>query len=143
MIGIGISTGECLHGHPRGRRPAEVRGRGCDAVNLAARVEGLTRHLGTLLITEQTRDALTDPGAFALRYVDRVQVKGLNKSTNLYEVLDGLGAAERERKQTTAGAGRARSRSTRRATSRARRRRSTRSLASTPTTAPSVGTARG
>lgn len=100
-IGIGINTGECLLGVLGGERlKCGVVG---DAVNLAARVEGLTRHLGTVLITGETRDALADPGRFTLRYVDRVQVKGRTAPTSLYEVLDGLGDAERARKQATAG----------------------------------------
>lgn len=100
-IGIGISTGECLMGVIGGadRLKCGVVG---DVVNLAARVEGLTKYLGTLLITEQTRDALDDPERYALRYVDRVQVKGRSTPTDLYEVLDGLSAAERERKLATA-----------------------------------------
>lgn len=101
-IGIGINTGECLMGVIGGadRLKCSVVG---DPVNLAARVEGLTKHLGTVLITGATRDALADPGRFALRYVDRVQVKGRSAPTSLYEVLDGLGDAERARKQATAG----------------------------------------
>ncbi len=100
-IGIGLSTGECLLGVLGGadRLKCGVVG---DAVNLAARVEGLTRHLGKLLITGQTRDALADPGRYALRYVDRVRVKGLNAATDLYEVLDVLDAGERDRKLASA-----------------------------------------
>lgn len=101
-IGIGINTGECLMGVIGGadRLKCGVVG---DPVNLAARVEGLTRHLGTVLITGETRDALADPGRFELRYVDRVQVKGRSAPTSLYEVLDGLGERERDRKRATAG----------------------------------------
>lgn len=99
-IGIGVTHGECLMGILGGdeRLQCSVVG---DAVNLAARVEGLTKQLGTLLITEQTRSALADPERYAMRFVDRVRVKGQSAPTSLYEVLDVLGAEERERKLAT------------------------------------------
>lgn len=75
-----------------------------DALNLAARIEGLTRHLGTHLITGTVRERLADPAAFALRYVGRVQVKGRTSPTELFEVLDGLTEAERVRKLESAPA---------------------------------------
>lgn len=100
-IGIGVTSGDCLMGIMGGEDRLQCGVIG-DPVNLAARVEGLTKQLGTLLVTEQTRNALADPGRYAMRYVDRVRVKGLNAPTRLYEVLDGLGAEERERKLTTA-----------------------------------------
>ena len=100
-IGIGMTTGECLMGILGGddRLQCSVVG---DPVNLAARVESLTKQLGTLLITEETRNELADPRRYAMRYVDRVRVKGLNAPTNLYEVLDGLAPEERARKLATA-----------------------------------------
>jgi adenylate cyclase len=102
-IGIGMASGECLMGILGGdeRLQCSVVG---DPVNLAARVESLTKQLGTLLITEQMRSALADPERYCLRYVDRVRVKGQNAPTSLYEVLDALGAEERDRKLATAGA---------------------------------------
>ena len=101
-VGIGINTGECLLGVIGGadRLKCGVVG---DALNLAARVEGLSRHLGSLLITGETLAALADPGRFALRHVDRVTVKGRSTPTSVYEVLDGLDEAQRTRKLATAG----------------------------------------
>ncbi|MFO0626422.1 MAG: adenylate/guanylate cyclase domain-containing protein [Polyangiales bacterium] len=100
-IGVGVTTGECLLGVLGGedRLHCGVVG---NAVNLAARVESLTKHLGTLLITGETRAALVDPTAYTLRYVDRVRVKGQRTPTDLYEVLDPLPAEERARKTATA-----------------------------------------
>jgi adenylate cyclase len=100
-IGIGMTTGPCLMGVIGGEDTLKCGVIG-DVVNLAARVEGLTKHLGTLLLTEQTRSALVDPGRYAMRYVDRVRVKGLAAPTTLWEVLDGLPEAERARKMATA-----------------------------------------
>jgi class 3 adenylate cyclase len=100
-IGIGVATGECLMGVIGGadRLKCSVIG---DPVNLAARVESLTKHLGSLLVTGDTRDAMTDPERFELRYVDRVQVRGRSRPTELFEVLDALPEDERERKRATA-----------------------------------------
>lgn len=100
-IGIGMTTGECLMGVIGGDENLKCSVIG-DSANLAARVEGLTRHLGTVLITGETRAALADADRYSLRYVARVRVKGLSAATALYEVLDGLGAEERERKLSTA-----------------------------------------
>lgn len=100
-IGIGMTTGPCLMGVIGGEDMLKCSVIG-DAANLAARVEGLTKHLGTLLLTEQTRSALADPSRYTMRYVDRVRVKGLAAPTTLWEVLDGLPAAERARKMATA-----------------------------------------
>ncbi len=100
-IGIGMTTGECLMGVIGGEDTLKCSVIG-DSANLAARVEGLTKHLGTLLLTEQTRGALTDPSRYAMRYVDRVRVKGLSAPTTLYELLDGLPGHERERKLASA-----------------------------------------
>ncbi len=100
-IGIGVTTGVCLMGILGGdsRLQCGVIG---DAVNLAARVESLTKKLGTLLVTHHTRDALVNPGRYTLRHVDRVRVKGQSAPTSLYEVLDVLPERERERKLGTA-----------------------------------------
>ncbi len=100
-IGIGLTHGECLMGVLGGdeRLQCSVVG---DPANLAARVESLTKQLGTLLITGPTRDALVDPRRYTLRYVDRVRVRGQRAPTTLYEVLDVLPAEERERKLSTA-----------------------------------------
>ena len=100
-IGIGLTSGECLMGVLGGDERLQCGVVG-DAVNLASRVESLTKHLGTLLMTEETRAGLADPSRYAMRYVDRVRVKGLRAPTVLYEVLDGLGAEERARKLGTA-----------------------------------------
>ena len=60
-----------------------------DAVNLASRVENLTKtYRVPLIVTEDTRLALRDPGAVALRRIDRVLVQGKSQPVVLYEVLD-------------------------------------------------------
>ncbi|MGB0591089.1 MAG: adenylate/guanylate cyclase domain-containing protein [Myxococcota bacterium] len=62
-----------------------------DAVNTASRVEGLTKTFGAdLLITETTRDGLSDPDQFAMRRIGRIGVKGKAEQVVVYEVMDSL-----------------------------------------------------
>ncbi|MCO4773778.1 MAG: tetratricopeptide repeat protein [Deltaproteobacteria bacterium] len=98
-IGMGLNTGRLMLGTVGG--PGRMDGTVIsDAVNLAARVEGMTKTYGvSLLITERTVEGLAEPGAFVLRPVDRVAVKGKAEPVDVYEVVDCSGAAERELKK--------------------------------------------
>jgi two-component system sensor histidine kinase ChiS len=61
-----------------------------DAVNLAARIEGLTRIYGSWITTsEVTVSNLKEPEKFKLRFVDKVLVKGRKTPVSVYEVFDG------------------------------------------------------
>ncbi len=61
-----------------------------DAVNLASRVEGLTKRYGaSLVISEQTLIRLKDPTQYSFRFVDKVQVKGKHTTISVFEVFDG------------------------------------------------------
>ena len=87
-IGIGINTGNLMLGTVGGhsRMDSTVIS---DAVNLAARVETLTKNYGvSLLITHETLEKLTHPENFAIRMIDSVLVKGKSKSVTVYEVFD-------------------------------------------------------
>jgi adenylate cyclase len=58
-----------------------------DPVNLASRIEGLTKLYGAdILICEKTRRGLTAP--LKLRQLDVVRVRGQHRTTTLYEVLE-------------------------------------------------------
>ena len=60
-----------------------------DAVNLASRLEGLTKHWGTnIAVSEETVTKLEHPEQFEVRLMGRVKVKGKQKSVSVYEVLD-------------------------------------------------------
>jgi predicted ATPase/class 3 adenylate cyclase len=97
-IGVGINTGPVTLGTigaPQ-RLKCGVMG---DSVNLAARIESLTKAYGAvLLISHHTRSRLEDPSRYALRVVDRVTVKGKTEPVTLYEVLDALGEPVREQR---------------------------------------------
>jgi class 3 adenylate cyclase len=87
-MGVGISTGELTLGTIGGSARIKCGVIG-DAVNLAARVESLTKQLGAfLLITDHVRQGLSHPGQFELRLVDHVRVKGRAAPIRLFEVLD-------------------------------------------------------
>jgi len=86
--GMGINTGTVMLGTMGGRNRLKCGVIG-DAVNLASRVEGLTKVYGaSLLITEPTHDRLKDPSRYSLRRIEPVRVMGKQKPVTLYEVLD-------------------------------------------------------
>ncbi len=83
-IGVGVNTGSVRVGDmgSRVRRAYTAMG---DAVNVASRLEGRTKHYGVgMLAGEATRNAVKD---VLFREVDRIRVKGKGTPVTIYEPL--------------------------------------------------------
>lgn len=101
-IGIGINSGELMLGAIGGGQRLDCNVVG-DAVNLASRVEGLTKMYGaTCVVTDATVARLSDPTRHAMRELDRVQVVGRATPVVIHELLDLDSAERREAKLGTA-----------------------------------------
>ena len=87
-IGIGINTGAVMLGTVGGRNRMDSTVIS-DTVNVAARIERMTRiYSANLLISHHTFLQLSDSNAYAMRVIDRVQVKGKVTFVSVYEVFE-------------------------------------------------------
>jgi class 3 adenylate cyclase len=100
-IGVGLNTGALMMGTigEKHRMDGTVIS---DAVNLASRVESLTKvYRVGILISQHTYNELTNPKAYDIRPIDVVVVKGKTEPVTLYEVFDRNEPVERAAKGRT------------------------------------------
>jgi adenylate cyclase len=84
-MGIGVNTGPVVAGNMGSRRRLAYTAVG-DAVNVAARLEGLTKTYGTrIVIGESTRETAGDD--FVYRILDRVAVVGRPEALRVWELV--------------------------------------------------------
>ena len=90
-IGIGINCGQCVMGNIGFRNKMDYTIIG-DTVNLASRLEGVTKqYRHPLIVSEYVYNALKDQ--FLFRKIDNVRVKGKEEPVSIYAVYTGFEGA--------------------------------------------------
>jgi adenylate cyclase len=91
-LGVGINTGRMVVGN-MGSTDRLIYTAVGDPVNVAARLEGLSKEYGVRIVVGEATVA-AEPQAFVYRLLDRVAVKGRAEPLTCYEVLARAGALD-------------------------------------------------
>jgi adenylate cyclase len=97
-LGVGVNTGQMVVGN-MGSKDRLIYTAVGDPVNVAARLEGLSKEYGVHVVVGEATVAAA-PDAFVYRFLDLVAVKGRAEPLRCYEVMARAGAlapAARER----------------------------------------------
>jgi class 3 adenylate cyclase len=87
-IGVGVNTGKVIWGTigSEVRMESAIIG---DTVNLASRLQNLTKHYGVgVLVSESAFREISNPERFCYREVDVAQVPGKTRPVVIYELFD-------------------------------------------------------
>jgi adenylate cyclase len=97
-IGVGMHTGPLIMGITGDHERLDATTI-ADTVNTASRLEGLTKHYKVnILLSDSCVQNLTDTGAFHLRHLGQVQLKGKQEATRIYECFNGADENEIKKK---------------------------------------------
>ena len=101
-IGVGINTGPLMLGTIGGKKRMEGTVIS-DNVNLASRLESLTKEYGaSLIISEKTINSLSDPSHYSMRTLAYVKPKGKKEEVKIFELCDGDSPEIRDLKMASA-----------------------------------------
>ncbi len=88
-VGMGLHEGPLIMGiigDAERNDPATI----ADSVNIASRMEGLTKYYGAnIIVSEDCLNTITNQDPFHFRYLGKVQVKGKQQAVGIYECFDG------------------------------------------------------